>query len=1204
MASPEADDDAPLVKETTELIQILRPLARHVEERHGAQELEEVLAHLEGTDDAFHRYGLVKELVGRVNDLIQPFLALPPTSPTSLRDSGRAADVVEEIVSSSQFQALRRELSSELQSAVDTVLCDPAVFAPTTGGKADEFGGDAHSPSSPQHWSAWADDFSPDVYGESFFGILPQEQELSRISAGLGSDVDSVCLEAIKQLSSISPADLTNCDLWPEIRVQLSQLLQSQNPHIVAAALRFHARSFQVSAAAVAKEVFLHFTSHLSSLFAEPLACFSGEFDTSQPQNDRVLKQLHLLNEFQHQLQSYWPRMGETSVCAAVDASLELLLHYAALQPANGISPRRLSALIDPRATWFTNWLGAAISRTHVLAFFRDHRVVIESLAVSVLEFTAFLLESRTAASKRSGMKPPRHLKFRRSSSQVHEHHVYTDQQIKYLDFTQSICILSNLLFYRGGRLLFPVELQRDKLAMSDSQLLRLGIEADSASTTVMLSDDNLIEILIRIMQQPLASAALIEEGRNYFDPSVLAADLLKAIAKDCSERLAKDKFLLRLTEPLLQACNAVSPLELPPPSLLLDIADTLGLVASCGNDCILCSNREIALRVSRFLVSMLRLKSSDINCLVISSFIVVCRQVYRSCRGLRIVDEVELHRQFAHSFRNNRNTPLGPIVLDGLLNFAGTPKGVLRLASEGHELVKSCLELMASRYQQKLQVSKYEKFGYGVMASEVCTTRIGAELLCQIGFAKWLFENLKVSAEEFVGYDVPQLPQAVNLKKYEKCLYYVLTLLSSFTSVCINGASPTKNEFVSFINEFALTNDSDVLNEDQCHWTGLRLIEMASCDLNALLLLEATTDLQQRLLQLQKEAELAPGLIVVDPQSLLRNRILLNTVSLGGPSERIVPALTIADGEAVPALFCSLPPPDVYLPAITLVNREDLCLPEVSDNPLRDMLQLVRDEQCNLSAAQALLHKWQVINSSADKSSERSESTELARPFEYGVGLVASYAARLGVIDSESDFIVRLRSLMSHFHGRHLDHAGFCKRGFDWFVAAVACICSNNESCIALLDALALQPQSRCFWPARKADDNDLSDLPPIYHTVAHAILELVTTELPLLANAFRLSGVSVSHIVMHWMMQSFWNYLDFGELVHYVLLCILGGPKYQVAFCVAILQHLSSDILQHCQDRDLLFFEVGANHQLFSPRASGQHRAPRESVGLTIRS
>ncbi|KAJ1556612.1 hypothetical protein HK096_011585, partial [Nowakowskiella sp. JEL0078] len=61
------------------------------------------------------------------------------------------------------------------------------------------------------------------------------------------------------------------------------------------------------------------------------------------------------------------------------------------------------------------------------------------------------------------------------------------------------------------------------------------------------------------------------------------------------------------------------------------------------------------------------------------------------------------------------------------------TPKGVLSLQKSG--MMYQCVEYMFHRHEKKMQVSKCEKYGYGVFVSQIGTTKLGMEALYKSGF-------------------------------------------------------------------------------------------------------------------------------------------------------------------------------------------------------------------------------------------------------------------------------------------------------------------------------------------------------------------------------------------------------------------------------------------------------------------------------------
>ena len=94
---------------------------------------------------------------------------------------------------------------------------------------------------------------------------------------------------------------------------------------------------------------------------------------------------------------------------------------------------------------------------------------------------------------------------------------------------------------------------------------------------------------------------------------------------------------------------------------------------------------------------------------------------------------------------------------IDNLLNFAGSPRGVALLQNTGamdrsvHVLPRAgkltslspilcrCVAYMVDRFRRKVHVSKYDRFGYGVMVTQVGTTLPGMEAIERAGLVEFL---------------------------------------------------------------------------------------------------------------------------------------------------------------------------------------------------------------------------------------------------------------------------------------------------------------------------------------------------------------------------------------------------------------------------------------------------------------------------------
>jgi len=80
--------------------------------------------------------------------------------------------------------------------------------------------------------------------------------------------------------------------------------------------------------------------------------------------------------------------------------------------------------------------------------------------------------------------------------------------------------------------------------------------------------------------------------------------------------------------------------------------------------------------------------------------------------------------------------------------------------------------------------VSRYEKFGYGVMAAELASTTVGIRALHSCGFTTTLLNEVWRTTLDWVDYPVPQLPSSPDRLIHEKALGYLLKTASSFSSL------------------------------------------------------------------------------------------------------------------------------------------------------------------------------------------------------------------------------------------------------------------------------------------------------------------------------------------------------------------------------------------------------------------------------------
>ena len=344
----------------------------------------------------------------------------------------------------------------------------------------------------------------------------------------------------------------------------------------------------------------------------------------------------------------------------------------------------------------------------------------------------------------------------------------------------------------------------------------------------------------------------------------------------------------------------------------------------------------------------------------VTGAFLYVCRQMYKTCEGLLVLRPFRLHVQVAAAWnlaarqaadaatptpqdagnhtkvssdaaaRRRRTSSVSVMssasdaalwernLMDHLLNYATTPNGVLLLQTTG--AMNDCVAYMVSRYDQKRQVSKFEKFGYGSMVSQLATTCAGMSALASTSFIKTLVIRIWESLECELDDDAcairgppPAYPVAALDKSLVKPFRILVNVCSSFPALFehLNDASlpvarvynfrDAPNSLVDLMDRIILVDSPEkmhsLFNYEQSHVFGLKFLAAMISSLDCLLFLQTRFGFQEALLRAQRENVREDGDddgVILDMLSLERNYILVKSYVVGGPNERVLPPRTL----------------------------------------------------------------------------------------------------------------------------------------------------------------------------------------------------------------------------------------------------------------------------------------------------------------------
>ncbi|KFP88784.1 Protein broad-minded, partial [Acanthisitta chloris] len=764
--------------------------------------------------------------------------------------------------------------------------------------------------------------------------------------------------EALQTLCSAPPSDILSSESWPDLRKHLTVSLSDPDASFSEKILRFYAKTFSSSPFNMTRDVYTSLARHLELYFlsGEYSLRVSAGLDVSNTVINGLLKKVRLLNEYQKEAPCSWIRHPEKYMEEVVESTLSLLsVEHEPNHPASPdfLSPVYFLALLDIKAVWFKKWTHAYYSRKVVFRLLeKKHKSLVDIrknfFAVRVVRHWNRLPGEVVVLIFFSIVKDDK------------QNFSYTGPELQYIYFVHSLCLLGRLLIYKQGQDLFPVQLKNKK---------------DSVSVT-----DMLVLFIQLIYYSPSYPKPALAAHTGSYSPESLVMEILQVFcdqtgsAAECLYTDAVIDALLHPVQILLSGTEVhINCLE----KTLFDVADILARIAASedGLSVLLYGengkNAEDSPTAAHVIVQFTKkLLHDDISLLsgperlpvVKGAFIFVCRQMYRTCEGLQALIPYGLHESIAEAWRKTSllservPTPVTGVdstssishesknsllweetLLDALLNFSATPKGLFLLQSTG--ALNDCVNFMFSSLSKKLQTNEYEEFGSSVIVTQMATTPTGAVALQSSGFIKalvtelWAFlecgkDDLRITQPKSIPVD----PIDPSCRKPFLSLVNLLTCTAVF-ELLSKRDMPNKpmysfrevpTDIIDIIDRLIILNSEAKIHSlfgyEQSHIFGLRLLNVLCCELNTLLLLETQYKVSQVLLTAQEEnvteTSEGPGVFIIDGVSVERNHVLVRMNLIGGPQERILPLRALDKGsDPYPwPMFSSFPLPKCYL--------------------------------------------------------------------------------------------------------------------------------------------------------------------------------------------------------------------------------------------------------------------------------------------------
>ncbi|XP_033110986.1 protein broad-minded-like [Anneissia japonica] len=1248
--------DVDLLPSIRQLITKIEPAIQSADSLEAA---EDTILHLEATDENFHRYEYVKYIRQHMDKVLGSLIEEQMEKHThKMHAKGSEEDLVravtQHVVNDQTYSEMMQNLKQHTKDSVERLLL---TF--------DEDHSDcpmreAHSMrDSPKRCSFEFSEGSSSSFDSSFnqgFMFMNQGHFVT-ISENLEPlKALKTRQDAITKLCQIPPSDVLACDQWEHLRAGLTSALGDTDQCLEEKSLQFHAKMFSAKSHTISKEVYTSLVDYLCSQFparkGKSMYLKDG-LDVNNPSIKSLLRKFRLLNEFQIEVPSYWVRFPENFVEDILEKTVKLIdiNSHSLLGSMEIVCPVHFIALLDPKARWFKKWMHGHYSRTFVLKSLRDKPGLVENALRQCMEFIAKSENLQDPVNSITNTFDKQKIGDTYST-------FYSEKDLKFVHFVHSLSLIGRILMYAGGRNLFPISSKYGPVSIQDLMVSLVTLLTDSSTTRSSRSQDKL-------------------------NPAILVTNTFKMLcsAKEaCHKCFCTNVFIGHLIKPVLEWLDDDPNDVLPQEATLLHIGDILTAIASweAGRHILLYGengknfkeNRSAAVHIiAEFSRRALNGTFSSTFGLrpsraVAGAYLYLCRQLYNTCEGRLALHPYKLHTIVVNAWKEavrevQEATPTpgaedgNPVcsasegavawentLIDNLLNFAGTPKGLLFLQQTG--AMNECVTYMYTRYAKKLQVSKTEKFGYGTMVTQVAATAAGMAALQGSGFIKRIVNELW-TVLECGRDDRPVLrPSHTPVDPIDRTAHKSFTslvnVLSAFPAVYeviadqvlkhsqIYTFREMPDTIVDIIERLILV-DSDskahsLFNMEQSHTFGLRLLSIMVCSLDTLLLLESQYSIWSTLLRAQQDNKADNGDIIIDMLSVERNQILVRSYTIGGPSERVLPPKTLDIDSEHPypwPLFSSFPVPKDYIPFSSrpsamkqenelsrlisglrpsnlntewlnkfrhaffnvMTNKPDHITPKV----IPELLESIVAAMITTGEDKIFPIKACTINDTALKgqtlSSLQNKGVKLSIRYGMYLRLLSNHdeaLENLAILLKKCRHYLRMqqRTLNSDLRFLQRDYVGF-----DWFAASVfLMMAGNKDKAWNFLYHFSTLASSGFLWMPRLYAsvhlplEQTISGIHPVFSSTGHNVELILQQEVSHVYSAFKMSGYTPSQICQHWLTQSFWNYLDWQQICHYILVCILFGVDYQVYICIAILRFMRPHILQHRQQQNLQVF------------------------------
>ncbi|KAJ3019597.1 hypothetical protein HKX48_001962 [Thoreauomyces humboldtii] len=939
------------------------------------------------------------------------------------------------------------------------------------------------------------------------------------------------------------------------------------------------------------------------------------------------------------------------------------------------ITPLHYLSIVDIGASWFEKWMISQFGRAHITAALNEAGML-GDLAARFVAHAAHLLRVSSSMSKTCNEVLVLDVEVSEDPEELVARRKVGMEDLEYVHFLHVLMMLGKLSIFNVGRRCFPIDLTEAlgtgivpalKEILGTSFGTATGPNVTNTNATSALSLPGVTNILIRLMRHcPRTTFSMYTEHDRSKGQAVEPYKLSRFVVRLLTEitvtdqtfheRLLENNVLCELIEPLRQATIAKKGAAEIDPDSLLDLAETLSNIAAndSGRLFLLEQERSVASGdttkrkgspagkgpgvVTTVIALVKQTIASGVTSAsqvkVLGAYVFFLRQLYRTCEGLRYLHQHDLHTTLAKTLSDQAwiresDPPDGtlsdkwhPIALDNLLNFAGTPKGVLLLKLSGS--MDPCVAYMAHRYEKKMQVSKCDKFGYGVLVSQISTTKSGMHALYSSGLFQLFFSDMWALLEhdDTVSVAVPPV-EPLDDHLVKKMVGNLLKILASFPGLLAimeaeHGVSGRNT--LDFLMRTIVLDAADSCRDErspgryeESQLIALKILRLSTSSLDSYVALQERYQFREALITKHAATRLNPGEgCSIDETSLLRRSILVATYAMGGPGERRLPPTTLdaTQSLAIPAKVVRVPtPPSSQAEIADLLAKAGKSKPgrkwlkDIQECLAKHLFALAEENAVDMQQFMRKLAEIVKVISSMPESdrqlsgwitlgkvpsvTELNTKVTITSHDEIAITLVVRYA-KLNISNmTEERLKINFTQVLTESRKLIRGHrspleapasdTGF--DGFDWFLSTVFILAEGQpKPTMELLSLIIGFIPSMYLWPQRSHRSNLLlgprQDISLLYSTCCHLVEFIAEAELPTLFSAFTLSGCTPSQISQRWMREVFWNTLPLPEIQNYLLLSLIMGIDYQIYFCIALLRHMTPDILLATRDHELISY------------------------------